>query len=166
MNTPETSVIIRTFNEEKYLPGLLKGLGEQTYQNFEVVVIDSGSLDRTREIASTADKLLRIDSQDFTFGYSLNVGIEAASGEYAVIVSAHMLPATPDWLELLIRPMQDRDVAMVYGRQLGWSTSKHSETLDLGRTFGTRKIVQTTPRLFRSQCQFGSSERSLVETSI
>ena len=148
MNTPETSVIIRTFNEEKYLPGLLKGLGEQTYQNFEVVVIDSGSLDRTREIASTADKLLRIDSQDFTFGYSLNVGIEAASGEYAVIVSAHMLPATPDWLELLIRPMQDRDVAMVYGRQLGWSTSKHSETLDLGRTFGTRKIVQTAPDYF------------------
>ena len=68
---PETSIIIRAFNEEKHLPSLLRALSEQRYRDFEVVVVDSGSFDRTREIAQQyADRLVRIRSDDFTFGYS------------------------------------------------------------------------------------------------
>ena len=49
--TPETSIVIRTFNEERDLPMLLEGLAKQSYRDFEVVVVDSGSFDRTRDIA-------------------------------------------------------------------------------------------------------------------
>jgi glycosyltransferase involved in cell wall biosynthesis len=90
---PEASIIIRTFNEEKHIQALLDALAIQSYTNFETILVDSGSLDRTREIAEgQVDTLLRIDSQDFTFGYSLNVGIQVAKGRFAVIVSAHTLP--------------------------------------------------------------------------
>ena len=89
MTSPETSVIIRTFNEERYLPGLLEAIRRQRYQDFELINVDSGSYDRTIEIAQEHDcRLLRIDSKDFTFGYSLNVGIESAQGGFAAIVSA------------------------------------------------------------------------------
>ena len=105
MASPETSIIIRTFNEEKHLPGLLEAVREQSYRDYEIVVVDSGSLDRTRDIARPfANKLLRIDSHDFTFGYSLNVGIRAASGRFAAIVSAHTLPSSQDWLAVLVDP--------------------------------------------------------------
>ncbi|MGD9206796.1 MAG: glycosyltransferase, partial [Desulfobacterales bacterium] len=74
MNQPEISIIIRTFNEEKYVPALLEALTLQSLRDFETIVVDSGSLDRTPEIATQkADHLLRIQSHDFTFGHSLNV---------------------------------------------------------------------------------------------
>lgn len=48
---PELSCIIITKNEEKYLPILLKSLKKQTYKNFEIIVADFNSKDKTRIIA-------------------------------------------------------------------------------------------------------------------
>ena len=45
------SVVIPTFNEEKYLPLLLKDLESQTFKDFEVIVSDANSTDSTRSIA-------------------------------------------------------------------------------------------------------------------
>ncbi len=114
MNHPETSVVIRTFNEERFLPNLLAAIEQQTYRDYETIVVDSGSLDRTREIAAQkADKLLSIESRDFTFGHSLNIGIQQTSGKYIVIVSAHTLPFDEHWLGKLIEPLRDDKIAMV-----------------------------------------------------
>lgn len=147
--SPETSVIIRTFNEEKHLPALMESLDRQSYRDFEIVVVDSGSLDRTRELATGhADTMLRIDSHDFTFGYSLNVGINAALGKYAVIVSAHTLPVDDDWIGRLVTPLREDVTAMTYGRQMGGSGSNFSEIQDLGRTFGSQRKVLRPPHFF------------------
>ena len=145
----ETSIVIRTFNEEKLLPALLESIRGQSYRDFEIVVVDSGSFDRTREIASVhADKLLRINSEDFTFGYSLNVGIEAGVGRYVVNLSAHTKPVNESWLERLLEPLRSDDTAMVYGRQLGVATSKFGETRDLLRTFGPEPKLLKPPHFF------------------
>ncbi len=133
----ETSVVIRCFNEQKYLPGLFDALDAQTYRDFEVIVVDSGSFDRTRDIAEArAGKVLRISSHDFTFGYSLNTGIRAAAGRFVAIASAHTEPCDGRWLENLIAPLRDDKVAMCYGRQLGKACSKFSEAEDFERSFG------------------------------
>ena len=138
MNRPKVSVIVRTYNEEKFLPGLLDALKQQSFPGFETIVVDSGSLDRTRKIAaSKADKLLRIENHDFTFGHSLNFGIQNAAGTYLAIVSAHTLPVDEHWLSKLIDPLHDEQTAMVYGRQLGGKLSKFSEIQDMRRTFGS-----------------------------
>ena len=149
MSQLEISIVIRTFNEEKFLPNLLDALNQQVFQDFETLVVDSGSMDRTREIAAQkADKLLPIESHDFTFGHSLNVGIQAASGKYIVIVSAHTLPFNADWLGKLTEPLHDNSTAMVYGRQLGGKSSKFSETQDMRRTFGPKRAVLRPPKFF------------------
>jgi glycosyltransferase involved in cell wall biosynthesis len=44
------SIIIPTFNEERFLPYLLKSLKEQTFNDFEVIVADNNSTDATRSI--------------------------------------------------------------------------------------------------------------------
>jgi glycosyltransferase involved in cell wall biosynthesis len=140
MPDPEISVVIRAFNEEKYLPDLLEALNHQSIDGFETIVVDSGSLDRTREIAAEkADQLLRIQSHDFTFGHSLNVGICNASG------TAHTIPAGDQWLKKLIEPLHDSRTAMVYGRQLGGEASKFSEIQDMRRTFGSNREVLQPP---------------------
>src|ERR1043166_3642364 len=149
IHAPETSVIIRAFNEEKDLPGLFAGLRRQGYRDFEVVVVDSGSFDRTREIAQIhADQLVRIKPEDFTFGYSLNVGVRHSKGRFIAIISAHTLPMSDDWLKHLVEPLRDPKVAMVYGQQRGHADSKFGETLDFVRTFGTKRHTLVPPNFF------------------
>ena len=145
----ETSIVIRAFNEEEHLPALLASIKSQRYQSFEVVVVDSGSFDRTREIAKEyCDQLLRIRSEDFTFGFSLNTGVRAARGRFIVIVSAHTKALDGDWLGRLVEPLRDENVAMVYGRQLGTPNSKYSEIQDLKRTFSTVRRTLVPPHFF------------------
>lgn len=138
MSKPETSIIIRTFNEEKDIGNLLGAIKEQDYKDYEIVLVDSGSTDRTLEIArSFCDKIVRIESRDFTFGYSLNVGCKQANGKYLVFVSAHVLPANRQWLTNLLASFRDEKTAMVYGRQLGTKESKFSERRDFQKFFSS-----------------------------
>jgi 2-desacetyl-2-hydroxyethyl bacteriochlorophyllide A dehydrogenase len=148
-NTPETTVLIRTFNEARHLPALLEALRRQVYVDFETVVVDSGSVDGTRDIAERAGaRVIRIDRDHFTFGYSLNVGVRSGTGRLIAIVSAHTLPVNDDWLGHLVAPLSSPKVAMVYGRQVGAQVSKFSETQDLRRTFGSERLVLRPPRFF------------------
>jgi 2-desacetyl-2-hydroxyethyl bacteriochlorophyllide A dehydrogenase len=146
---PETSVVIRTFNEALHLPALFESLRGQRYQDFEAIVVDSGSIDGTREISREASaRVIRIDRSHFTFGYSLNTGISAARGQLVAIVSAHTLPANEDWLGNLVAALREPGVAMVYGRQLGARTSKFSETQDFRRLFGAERKILRPPHFF------------------
>ena len=66
--TPETTILIRAFNEERWLPEVFQALSQQRYRDFEVLLVDSGSTDRTREIASAnGARIVRLRSEDFTF---------------------------------------------------------------------------------------------------
>lgn len=137
----ETSIVIRTHNEEKHLGNLLQAIREQDYKDCEVIVVDSSSTDRTVEIAREFDvKVISIESRDFTFGYALNVGCEASQGRYLVFASAHVLPVDKNWLSNLIAPFSDSRIAMVYGRQVGNEQSKFSEKNDFKRIFGPKAV--------------------------
>ena len=134
---PETSIIIRTLNEVKHLGNLLEAIKKQAYRHSEVIVVDSGSSDGTLDVAREHGvTLIEIPSRDFTFGYALNVGCEAARGKYLVFISAHVLPRDERWLSEMVAPFKDPKVAMVYGRQMGDRQAKFSERMDFDRLFG------------------------------
>jgi glycosyltransferase involved in cell wall biosynthesis len=125
---PSTSIIIRCYNEEQHIGRLLIGIMQQTYQDFEIILVDSGSTDATLAIASRYPvKVISITPEEFSFGRSLNLGCEAAQGEYFVIVSAHVYPVHRDWLEQLLKPFHLPQVALVYGKQRGNEVTKYSE---------------------------------------
>lgn len=122
------SVVIRACNEEKHIAQLLDGIARQSVNDQEIILVDSGSTDRTLEIASQFPlKVVRIQPQDFTFGYSLNQGISQTHGDMIVIASAHVYPVYPDWLECLLAPFTNPRVALTYGKQRGNSLNKFSE---------------------------------------
>lgn len=128
LTQPRCSIIIRSYNEEKHIARLLEGIARQTVQDAEVILVDSGSTDRTVEIAQGYPiRLVHIAPEEFTFGRSLNRGIQAASGEILVFASAHVYPVYPDWLEKLLAPFADPAIALVYGKQRGGETTKYSE---------------------------------------
>ena len=135
---PECSIVIRALNEAVHLPALFDGLDRQTFRDFETIVVDSGSTDATMALArARGARVETIPPEEFTFGRSLNVGVRAASAPFVVVVSAHTRPAHERWLENLLKPLRERpEVAMVYGRQVGWEGSKFGEALDFDRFFG------------------------------
>jgi rhamnosyltransferase len=125
---PSCSIIIRAFNEEKHIGRLLAGITQQTTTDVQTILVDSGSTDSTVQIARKFDvELVQIQPDDFTFGRSLNLGISHATADVVVIASAHVYPVYPDWLEHLLAPFSDPQVAVVYGKQRGTSTTKFSE---------------------------------------
>lgn len=125
---PFCSIVIRAFNEEKYIGRLLTGIAQQTVKDVQIVLVDSGSTDATVEIASRFPvDLVHIRPEDFTFGRSLNCGIAQARSEHVVIASAHVYPVYPDWLERLLAPFSDLQMALTYGKQRGMETTKFSE---------------------------------------
>jgi len=122
------SIVVRAYNEEKYIGRLLEGIRQQTVKDVEIILVDSGSTDLTVEIAEKyGAKIVHIPSAEFTFGRSLNFGVQAATRELVVIASAHVYPVYPDWIESLLHPFEDEKVALTYGKQRGYELSKLSE---------------------------------------
>lgn len=122
------SIVIRAYNEEKYIGRLLTGIQQQTVKDVQTILVDSGSTDATVEVASRFPvEVVHIRPEDFTFGRSLNVGITQARSEFVVIASAHVYPVYPDWLEKLLAPFADPQIALAYGKQRGMETTKFSE---------------------------------------
>jgi glycosyltransferase involved in cell wall biosynthesis len=130
------SLVVRTYNEEKHIGRLLSGILQQEHQDYEIILVDSGSTDATLAIASRYPvRVLSIKPEDFTYGRSLNVGCQAAHGEFLVFASAHVYPLYPDWLEQLIAPFSDEKVALTYGKQRGDSRTRFSETQMFAKMF-------------------------------
>ena len=79
------SIIIPTYNEENYLPLLLKSIQAQNFSDYEIIIADAGSQDRTREIARDADCRV-VDGGLPAVGR--NRGAESAQGEYLLFLDA------------------------------------------------------------------------------
>lgn len=142
--TLQASIVIRTLNEARWLPQLFEALERQTLprDQWEVVLVDSGSTDDTRQIAQGhGARLVEIRKDEFTFGRSLNRGCEAALGRALVFISGHCIPTTADWLEKLIAPLGRDRVAYTYGRQVGHEVSKFSEHQLFAKYFPDRSAI-------------------------
>jgi len=141
IDTPKASIVIRCYNEAEHLPKLFSELKRQTFRDFEVVVVDSGSDDGTLAIVENEDVILRhIEKERFSFGRSLNIGCAAASGEFLVFISAHCYPEEPEWLENILAGFDDPKVAAVYGRQRGVRESHFSERRIFRRWFPDESV--------------------------
>ena len=88
---PLVSVIIPAYNAENYIEKAIQSVLEQTYPNFEVIVIDDNSTDRTvdvvREFRDERIKLL-VNEQNMGPSYSRNRGIIEAKGEWIALLDS------------------------------------------------------------------------------
>lgn len=86
------SIVIPALNEEKFLPHLLISLTQQTKRNFEVIVVDGYSKDKTVEVAQSFSSKLPmlqvIVSDKASLPLQRNIGAGAASGEWLVFIDA------------------------------------------------------------------------------
>ena len=136
--TIRASIIIRTYNESRYLPDLLRAIGTQTipHMDRETVVVDSGSTDNTKALAEEQGcRLVHIPHEQFSFGRSLNLGCSAAMGRTLVFISGHCVPTTTRWLEALIEPIETKAATLAYGRQVAGPATMFSEEQIFNRCY-------------------------------
>lgn len=111
------SVIMLTYNREKYIARAIEAILKQTYYDFEFVIVDNGSSDRSGQIADeyarkdTRIKVLHIDKS--SIGHGRNIGIANVKGDYIAFVDDDDV-AAPDMLEFLNQLVKDNhaDIAI------------------------------------------------------
>ena len=113
------SVVIPTWNGGERFRRVLDILARQDVPGgLQLVVIDSGSRDGTREAASAAGALV-VDQDQATFnhGATRNRGIEASAGQVVVLLTQDALPISESFVTGMLRPFADAAVDGAYGRQ-------------------------------------------------
>ena len=116
----DVSVVIPTYNGGPRFVAVLEALKRQvTDLRWELVVIDSGSTDGTRERAAEAGaKLLSEDPRTFNHGATRDKAIAASRGELAVLLVQDAVPADERWLDALAAPLfEDTLAAGAFSRQ-------------------------------------------------
>jgi rhamnosyltransferase len=150
------SIIIRSKNEEQFIGQTIEKISAQEFRiPYEVIVIDSGSTDRTVEIAARYPvNLVRIPPESFTFGYALNYGIEKAKGTIIVNLSAHCVPTNSFWLEELVRPIIDSNVHATFGRQVALKGLNAFEEVVLRKVFPEDAEIKGRQPFSNANCAF------------
>ena len=148
----KVSIVIRTKNESFWLPKLLFAIENQSYDNIEVIVVDNESEDDSVKIAeSFGCRIVNITQTEFTYGRSLNMGIEVATGEYIVLISGHCVPVDDMWITNLVKSfLNNENVVGVYGKQIPLPDSSDFDKRDLWTTFGNERKVQTKDFFFHN----------------
>jgi rhamnosyltransferase len=120
MNDPFVSIIMRSFNEGWALRQTLAALQAQDWQNWELIVIDSGSTDGSVELIRQAAPrhFVQIRPQDYNPARVLNLGMKLAGSELAIFLNADATPRGAGWLRPLATALQVPHTATVFGRQI------------------------------------------------
>lgn len=83
MKNPLISVIVPTFNRENFIGYCIDSILEQTYQNFELIIVDDGSNDSTKDILQRYyDKIKIIRQENKGVSAARNNGLKIAKGDY------------------------------------------------------------------------------------
>ena len=150
MNNPLASIIVRTKNEEKWIGDCLDAISKQRYPNFEIILVDNLSTDKTVEKAMDFGVKL-VEIERFRPGLAINDGIRASKGDLLVCLSGHCIPSNDNWLENLLKPLLDEElIAGVYGRQLPMNFSSALDKRDLAIVFGLDSRVQKRDGFFHN----------------
>jgi glycosyltransferase involved in cell wall biosynthesis len=109
------SLYIPCYNAERYIARTLEGALRQTYRLDEILVIDDGSWDRTREIASRYPVQIVSHERNRGLAAARNTGFRSARNELVASLDADCV-AEPDWLAKLVAHLDDPNVAGAGGR--------------------------------------------------
>jgi glycosyltransferase involved in cell wall biosynthesis len=109
------SIVIVTVNRADSLDRTLQSLRQLRYDNFEAIVVDGPSVDRTQEvIRKHADFIRPFVNTVRNISAARNTGIAHAKGDIVVFIDDDAIPE-PDWLDLIMAPYADPDVVSVGG---------------------------------------------------
>jgi rhamnosyltransferase len=160
------SILILTKDEAHNIDRCLSAVLDQDFHDeYEVVVIDSGSTDGTIEkLQSFPVRLVEIEPAEFHHARTRNLAASQAHGEILVYLAADAFPAGRDWLAALLRNFTEPQIGGVYGRHLPKPGSSSERRHALHTLYGDQRIVKG--RLDRQRLGYRYYHFSTVNAAI
>jgi len=116
------SVVTPTFNSEKTIAGNIQSIISQAYKDFEHIIIDNLSTDKTIELAKNyylsagmIDRLIIISEKDNGISDAFNKGIKTASGEIIAILNSDDVYFNNRVFEKVAALFEDKEILFVHG---------------------------------------------------
>lgn len=154
----EISIIIPVYNKDKYLGSILEDIRRQSFRDFECILIDDGSYDRSGEICdlyAEKDEFFRvIHIQNGGVSHARNIGLSKATGRYVTFIDAddHI---EPNYLWQLYTDITSSKADLVIaGPVKFWQADRPNEVTEMPYT-GLTEMQQIMPEFARVQKQTG-----------
>lgn len=124
LTMPHISIIIPTYNHGKELLECLESILNQTYQNFEIIVVDDGSTDNTQKLLEACNPRIKIIQQEHQgANVARNRGFRESTGQYLLFCDADVI-LEPEMLEKMVAALETNlQASYAYSSfKLGWKT--------------------------------------------
>ena len=145
------SIVIRTYNEEKWIRHCLNSVFSQDFKNYEVIIVDNNSTDKTLSIAKNFPIKKIVNIEKYLPGLALNLGVLANKSDYYVFLSAHCIPCEKDWLSNLHNQINQNNLIVgAYGRQVPLPSSEKIDKRDLLMTFSCESRISKLDGFFHN----------------
>lgn len=134
---PSISIVIKTYDDsatskrrrsatlKELLAATLQAIGQQTLRPCEVLVVDSSVgggiaevVQRHTQAGGPPVRRIPLAQETFSYPRALNLGVQNAVGDVVVSLSGDATPANGRWLERLVAPLANPQVAGAYSRQV------------------------------------------------
>lgn len=104
---PRVSVIIVNYNGQEFIENCLASLRQQAYPDYEIILVDNASSDRSLEIVRQHGDAVTLVASEHNLGFAKgnNLGVQHADGDYLAFLNPDTV-VHPDWLAELVRAMQ------------------------------------------------------------
>ena len=86
--TKNVSVVIPSYNSAQFLPEAIESVLEQSYPHFEVIVVDDGSTDDTKEVCDRYPKVKYFYQKNQGHATARNTGLRISTGEYIIFLDS------------------------------------------------------------------------------
>ena len=133
INSPLISVILPTYNGEKYLAETLESVLNQTYKNLEIIITDDCSTDRTVEIVKSYNDeriKLYVNEKNLGIANNTNKALSLATGEF-IMMQDHDDVSSPFRAEGMLKVLlENKDLTGVCSRMFSFQTGISREEID------------------------------------
>lgn len=130
---PLVSIIVPCYNQAQYLPEALQTVLEQTYQNWECIIVNDGSPDNTELVAkewlAKDSRFKYIYKENGGLSSARNVGIENSKGEFILPLDADDKISNNYLEECVLKFKNNQNVSIVYGEAIKFGAVNHTWNL-------------------------------------
>jgi glycosyltransferase involved in cell wall biosynthesis len=163
---PKVSIIIPCYNRQQYISETVNSALNQTYANFEVITIDDGCTDRTRNILNSYGDHIKILQHPKRLNKgqsaSINIGLRFSQSEYVAILDSDDL-LEPNKTELQVKYLDENDdIGYVYSN--GYEIDEHGQIL--GKLFSDEYVALGDPENVLLKCPLGCPSGYMVRRSL
>ena len=167
IKNPKVSIIVPVYNEEKYLYQCLNSIKNQLYVDFEVIIVDDCSIDKSKEII---DFFKKIDPRFKSYktnensgtAAALNIGFKHAKGSYQTWVAGDNWVTDNFLLELTVALNLNPDVVMAYADVFSVDENNKNEKIIRSCKFNKKEIQSsiciTCSWLFREDAKIKAGD--------